>query len=239
MTGIPEPTTIEAVDPSGVRAGRVAGLASCVHRVLERAPFASALWLAVALVGIWTGTWQHPLHPAKLERWGDGLGQLWQGRWWTVFTDTVFVHGPVMYWAILLFIPASVGIYEWLVGTRRAFWLFWATDLGGSLFVTVGIVLPFYLSGAEAGSLLPFDYDVGMSGGGFGCAGAALCHLPPRWRWLAIGVVAAYLLVRLGTLLDFRADALHLVTFLGGLAVETFLVRRGREHGIAPVRARP
>ena len=235
MSGTPEPTAVDAIDPSGEPAGWLAGIGLWAYRILGRTPFATALWLAVALVGIWTGTWEHPLHPAKLERWGDGLGQLWQGRWWTVFTDTVFVHGPLMYWAILLFIPASVGAYEWLAGTRRAFWLFWATDLGGSLLVTLAIVLPFYLSGAEAGSLLPFDYDVGMSCGGFGCAGAALCHLPPRWGRLAIGMVAAYLLLRLATLIDFRADALHLVTFVVGLTVERLLARRVT----APVPGRP
>jgi hypothetical protein len=195
------------------------GMVASARHALARVPFATALWLAVAWVGIRTGTWAYELHPAKLERWGDGLGQLWQGRWWTVFTDIVFVHGPLMFWAILVFIPASVGVYEWLAGTRRALLVFWATDLGSSLFVAFGVVLPLYLSGAEAASLLPFDYDVGMSGGGSGCAGAALNHLPRRWRRPAIGAATVYLVVRLATLIDFRADALHLVAFVAGLAL--------------------
>jgi phosphatidylglycerol lysyltransferase len=203
--------------------------ATPVRRVLARVPFAVALWLAVALVGIGTGTWVHELHPARLERWGNGLGQLWQGHWWTLVTATVFVHGPAMYWAILLFIPASVGAYEWLAGTRRALFVFWATDLASPLFVAFGVALPLFLAGTEIGDMLRHANDVGMSGGGFGCNGALMHHLPRRWRRPAIGVAAAYLLVRLAKHTDVQADALHLVAFFGGFALDRLLGRDGGE----------
>jgi len=48
-------------------------------------------------------------------------------------------------------------------------------------------------------------------------------------------VAAAYLLLRLATLIDFRADALHLVTFVVGLTVERLLARRVT----APIPGRP
>src|SRR5690349_7161515 len=85
-----------------------------VH-VLTRVPFTATLWLAVALNGIVTGTWAHQLSSESLRKWGTALDQIWHGRWWTFVSDTVFVHRPSMYFGILIFIPVSVGVYEWLV----------------------------------------------------------------------------------------------------------------------------
>lgn len=226
-------------DQAGPRPDGARHLAAFLRRGLARVPFATALWLAVAAVGIWTGTWRHELHPAKLQRWGEGLEQLWNGRWWTLLTDTVFVHGPVMYWGILAFIPVSVGVYEWLAGSRRALVVFWLTDIAGSLAVALGIVLPLYLSGIVVADLLPFANDVGMSGGGFGCVGATMRHLPRRRRRPITMLITVYLLLHFATLLDFGADTLHLLTFGGGLVLGRWLGRDAADptDGEDPCRA--
>ena len=148
---------------------------------LGRVPFAASLWVLVALIGIANGTWAHKLPPATLALWGFGLDQLWRGRWWTLVTGAVFVHGLWMYWALLvLFVPLTVGAYEWLAGTRRVLIVYWTTDIGGALLVALVLILPLYLAGTELGRQLAYAHDVGMSGGGFGCLGAAVNRLPGR-----------------------------------------------------------
>jgi hypothetical protein len=175
----------------------------------------------VALTGLASGTWAHQLPAQVLHRWGTGLHQLLHGRVWTLLTGGAFSHGPFMYWALILaLIPLGVGVYEWIAGTRNALLVYWATDLGGSLAVAFGLILPLSLLGDAVGHELLHMRDVGMSGGGFGCIGALVHRLPPQKRRLAAGLGVAYLLARLATLTDVRADALHLLAFAGGFLLD-------------------
>ena len=56
-------------------------------------------------------------------------------------------------------------------GTRQACLLYWMTDVGGTLIVSLFLVLPLYLARTDLGMSLAFSGDVGMSGGGFGSLG--------------------------------------------------------------------
>ena len=208
------------------RKGLVRALGGLPH-LLAELPFTILLWLAVAGTGIATGIWAHPLAPALLERWGVGLEQLWRGRWWTLLTSTLLAHGPAMYWGLLLFIPASVGVYERLAGTRRALTVYGLTAVGGALIVAFGVVLPLHLAGIELAAQLPYANDVGMSGGGFGCLGAVLGRVPQAGRRPLIVAVLAYVAARMAVSPDVWADALHLVALFAGFGLDRWLSRLG------------
>jgi hypothetical protein len=167
-------------------------------------------------VGIATGTATSRIDPVLYERWGFALHDFWDGTWYALFTAMLLTNRPLMFWGILPFVGFSVGVYEWWAGPRRAVWLFWLTDLGGTLSVTLLIVLPLYWAGTSIGHALAFGDDVGMSGGGFGCLGGWMHRLPRRWKTSILSMTVAYLVVRLVVFTELYADLVHILTFVGG-----------------------
>lgn len=170
----------------------------------------------ISTAGFLTGTPTGTIDPGSLKRWGFSLHDLWQGTGYSLVTEVFFTSHPSMFWGILGLVIGSIGVYEWRAGTWQALRLYWLTDVGGSLLVTLGFVLPLYLAKTPLGLALAFDDDVGMSGGGFGCVGGWVHRLPQRWRkWVFVGVLI-YLVGHLIIVTDLFADILHIVTFFLG-----------------------
>ena len=187
-----------------------------VVRGLRRVPFTLVMLLGIGTVGVLSGSAANEVSPEVLSRCGFALRDLWQGTWYSLVTEVWFTHSAFMYWGILGFVVLSIGAYEWRAGTRRSLLLYWLTDIGGTLIVTLCFVLPLYLAKTDLGLTLAFSDDVGMSGGGFGSIGGSvhLLSLPLR-RWAFAGVLI-YLVMHLVIVTDLSSDILHIVTFLMG-----------------------
>ena len=181
-----------------------------------------AMLAGITAMGLATGTSTHHLDPVLRQRWGFAFADFWHGTWYTLLTAIFMTDRPLMFWGILPFTGCSVGVYEWLAGTRRVAWLYGLTDLGGNLGLALIMVLPLDSLGSATGYDLAHSHDVGMSGGGFGCLGGWISRLPDRWRHITLGLAAVYLLVRLLLFTQLSADLLHLLTFFGGYAYATW-----------------
>ena len=92
-------------------------------------------------------------------------------------------------------------------------WLFWLTDVAGTLGITLLMVLPLYLAGTAVGHDLAYSDDVGLSGGGFGCMGGWIHRLPRRWQTATLSVAVVYLVVRLVLFTELFSDLVHILTF--------------------------
>jgi hypothetical protein len=197
---------------------------------IQRLPFTLLLATSILLIGILTGTTSHHLAPALLERWGLAPQDIWQYRWYPLITRIFFVKEPIMLWVSLAFVGVSVGIYEWKVGTRKAFWVYCLLDVGGWLLTAVVLVLPLYLTGTDLGFKLVVKDDVGMSGGGFGTLGAWISLLPGPKRWWMLGGVLFCLLIHAIFFTLIFTDVLHLVTFVSGFWLSRMLSRHFPEN---------
>lgn len=198
-------------------------VASTVQKIVQKAlqkagrvPFTLIMLVGISAAGFLTGTPTGTIAPDALKRWGFALHDLWQGTWYSLVTEVFFTTHPSMFWGILGLLIGSIGLYEWRAGTWRSLRLYWLTDIGGSLLVTLGFVLPLYLAKAPLGLALAFDDGVGMSGGGFGCVGGWVHRLPQVWRRIVFTGVLIYLFGHLIIITDLFSDILHIVTFLLG-----------------------
>src|SRR4051812_11063227 len=96
--------------------------------------------LGITAFGVGTGSPLHALPSELMERWGFGRDDLWHGAPWAYFTSLVMVRGPVMFWGMILFAFATLGVYEWRRGTRAALAVFWLTELAGLVLQTLLVV---------------------------------------------------------------------------------------------------
>jgi len=119
---------------------------------------------------------------------------------------------------MVLFVAGSVGVYEWLAGTRRALLSFWAANAVTLLLTAAFVVFPMHLAGVPPSWDWAPSGDVGASFGGFGCLGAWMMGVPgTRRRTVLVGVVTAGLLAKFFLLPEIFGDAGHLVAFYVGV----------------------
>ncbi len=211
--------------PTQVLAGATVRVKSSVARI----PFTLAFALMIGSAGAVTGSWRGPLNAHVLSRWGFSLHDVWDGTWYSLVTSVFLCNRPVMFWGILIFLFVSVGAYEWRRSTSRAIAMYWLTDLAGALLVTFGVVLPLYMAGTTLGAQLAAADDVGMSGGGFGCLGALVHTLSPRWRARWAAFITLYLILRVIFIPQPFADAVHMVAFPGGYWLDRHFGRMATE----------
>lgn len=189
-----------------------------IPRFIRRTPFTLLFEVTIIVVAFWTGSAQGNLSDDLKRTWGFGPLYFWREHWHTLVTGAFFVRNTIMLLAMVLFIAGSVGVYEWLAGTRRALLTFWAANVVTLLLTAACVVFPMHLAGipprwdwAPAG-------DVGASFGGFGCLGAWMMGVSgARRRLILVAVVVAGLVVKFLLVPEIFGDAGHLVAFLVGV----------------------
>lgn len=196
--------------------------------LIRRLPFTLFMELAIIGVALAHGAVVGELSSVAQLHWGFGLHNLWEGRFYTLFTAPFFVRDLRMFLGILLFVGYSIGIYEWLAGTRRAMLLYWVTNVLGLLLAAGLAIAPLYWAGTLLGRELAFMSDVGPSAGGLGCIGGWVRRLPDRYRTLMFLAMMLYLVGKLAFLPEPFSDAAHLIAFpLGFVLVGWLRDRRG------------
>jgi hypothetical protein len=187
-------------------------------RSLRRTPFTLLFEIAIITVALWNGSAQGTLSEDLRRTWGFGPLTFWREHWHTLVTGAFFVRNTLMLLGMVFFVAGSVGVYEWLAGTRRALLCFWAANVVTLLLTAAFVVFPMHLAGipprwdwAPAG-------DVGASFGGFGCLGAWMMGVSgARRKAVLIAVVVAGLTAKFLLLPEIFGDAGHMVAFLVGV----------------------
>lgn len=198
---------------------------------LRRLPFTLLMELLIIIVAVTHGSiWGHLSQSATL-RWGVGLHNLWEGRFYTFITSTFFVRDLRMFAGMIFLIGYSVGIYEWLRGTKRAIMLYWSTNLLAPLLACLFVVLPLYLAGTAIGQELAFLSDMGASAGAAGCVGGSVSQAPHRYRKWLFGFILLFLVSKLLFFPEPFADTIHLIAFPIGFAIERRLWFTDSEAG--------
>ena len=168
----------------------------------------------------------------ELKRaWGFGPLTFWREHWHTLATNTFLVRNTIMLAAMVLFLAASVGVYETRSGTRRALLVFWAANVATLLLLAGLVVWPMRLAGVPPTWDWAPSGDVGASFGGFGCLGAWVIGLPSkRARLWVLGIVAAGNVVKYLIYPELFGDAGHVVALFVGVVLGSAL----RSEVVAP-----
>jgi len=178
------------------------------------------------LVALWNGSAWGSLSEELKRAWGFGPLTFWREHWHTLATNTFLVRNALMLVAMVLFVAASVGVYETLAGTRRAMLVFWAANVATLLLIAGLVVWPMRLAGIPPTWDWAPSGDVGASFGGFGCLGAWVIGLPSkRTKTAILTIVALANIVKYLLIPELFGDAGHLVALLVGVLIGRALGR--------------
>ena len=180
-------------------------------------PFTVLFEIAIVIVAVWNGSAWGSLSEELHRAWGFGPLTFWQEHWHTLATNTFLVRNALMLTGMVLFVAGSVGVYEWLRGTRRAMLVFWAANAITLLLMAGLVVWPMRLAGIPPRWDWAPTGDVGASFGGFGCLGAWVVGLrDSRTRNIILAVVSVGLLIKYVLLPELFGDAGHFVALVVG-----------------------
>jgi hypothetical protein len=138
---------------------------------------------------------------------------LWEGRWHTPISAPFFVRDVRQLLGIVLLVAYSIGVYEWVAGTRQALFLYWLANVAGLVLAALWVVWPLYLAGLPLARTAAFFSDVGPSAGGLACIAGWVRNLPVRYRRRLFLAILVYLIGKLLFLPELFADSAHLITF--------------------------
>lgn len=201
--------------------------------IVTRVPFTLVFLVLMVLANSMAGTLSGQLPAEALERWGLSHHSIRSGELTRLFTATFLSHNLGMFLRQIVFAAVIIGAYEWMMGTRRALAMFVCLDLLGTIAVLF-VVLPMLVT--ETGPVTTdtlFDFDVGMSAGGFGLIGALIAL--QKWRWILLAAVALSVAVKIWIAFDPIADSVHILCLVVGFAVQSF--QNGR-HGNSSIAKR-
>jgi hypothetical protein len=196
-------------------------------------PFTVLFEIAIVVVSFWNGSAWGTLSEELRRAWGFGPLTFWREHWHTLATNTFFVRNTLMLTGMVLFVGASVGVYEWIQGTRRALLVFWAANAVTLLLMAACVVWPMRLAGVPPRWDWAPAGDVGASFGGFGCLGAWIVGLPERRTRLTIlTVVSAGLLMKYVLVPELFGDAGHFVALVVGAIMGRWILARSKAAAI-------
>jgi hypothetical protein len=202
-------------------------------RVIKRLPFTLCTLFILLAVALWTNSYVQALTQAWISRLGFAPRDLWFLRWWRLILSAFVTGGGITFWLALAMVAFTSGFAEWLSGSLRAALVFWGVHLVTLVSEALIFTLPLHRLGFIQARGLFFSRDVGPSAGYMGSLGYVAAFLPRPWRWVALSVILAFLVVSLvipsggGTTpaIELTDDLAHLIAFpLGWLAA--YLVGR-------------
>jgi len=197
-----------------------------MSRSLLRLKFTPLFLIVLLVANGYFGSLTGVLDLPDLESWGVSLDSLQRGEWFRLITGTYLSHDGQMVLRQLAFAGVVLGWYEWHRSAVRTALMFLFLDITGTLFLMFGLVWGLADFGPPAFGQIEFQFDVGMSAGGFGLLGASLRRL--RLGWVLLGVGMALLLAKLIVYPDVIADLAHIVMLPFGFLIEHLVDRNTR-----------
>ncbi|HVO71937.1 MAG TPA: rhomboid family intramembrane serine protease [Aggregatilineaceae bacterium] len=195
-----------------------------VERILRRIPFTLATLIVIFLVALVTNPSFGTISDVWIQRLGYAPRDLFHLRLYRLVTSVLLIANARSYAQALLTIGLVGGACEWVTGTRLLAAVFWGATLIATIAESVLIAAPLYALGSSFGEKLYVTRDIGPSASYFGCTGLACALLSKPWRWIAAGLVMAFLLstfvlptpVNANTPVRFMAGIAHLIGFAVG-----------------------
>ena len=224
----------------GEKAGST-GVKPAIYRfgyLIKRLPFTLCMIIILLVVAWWTNSAMQALTHAWISRLGFAPRDLWFLRWERLILSAFVTSGGVTFWLAMAMVAFSSGIAEWMRGSLRAILVFWGVHLATLVSESLIFALPLHRLGFTQARGLFFSRDVGPSAGYMGSLGFITYLLPKPWRWVAGGVILAYLVVAVvipssaGTTpaIELTDDLAHLIAFpLGWLAASLLGRKRARD----------
>ncbi|MCX6048938.1 MAG: hypothetical protein NT075_27880 [Chloroflexi bacterium] len=190
-------------------------------KLIGKFAFTWVMLSAFLMAALGTQTHIQTLTPRWLERLGFAPHDLWFWRWERLFTSVLITTGGQLFAPVLGIFTFSIGVVEWLAGTKRAMATFWGVHLLTMLIESLLIILPLHRLGYPRGTALTLVRDVGPSAGYFGCLGFATQRLPARLGQFIHSFILGILLINWLTPAlqaeehdtKFFADLAHLIAF--------------------------
>lgn len=174
---------------------------------------------------LWSGTTRHDPVPTFLAHWGYDLDMLRAGRWYTLVTMTLFPTAHSDWLPMLTQTVLLVALAGWCAGPWWGVAAFWLPNLVGTALVSLGVIWPMDVAGVAFAHRWAMEPDSGASVGIYGALGFLLALLPRPLRWVAIGGVAAWILVAV-----VRERHVWNIEHCGGYVLGVSLVRWRRRH---------
>jgi hypothetical protein len=203
-------------------------------QVVSHLPFTLIMVMLLLLVAWGTNSYFQELTREWVTRLGFAPRDFWLLRWERLILSALVTSGGVTFWFALGMVAFTSGIAEWKTGTLRAALTFWGVHL--VTLVAEGLIfsLPMRQFGFEQAHTLFFSRNVGPSAGYMGCLGLITTFLPRPWRFVAFGVITAYLLIALflpsragvSSAIELADDLAHLIAYpLGWLSAFVFEIK--------------
>jgi len=163
-------------------------------RIARRIPFTLAMLVAILLAALATNPSFGRISEVWIQRLGYAPRDLFHLRLDRLVTSVLLITNARSYAQAFLTIGLVGGACEWVTGTRLIAAVFWGTTLIATIAESVLVAAPLYALGSSFGESLYVTRDIGASASYFGCTGLACALLPKPWRWVAAGLVLAFLL---------------------------------------------
>lgn len=171
----------------------------------RRAPFTTAVVVAMVALGLATGTlWSAVETREWFPQVSYGLPSLLDGRWWTFLIGPFFALNPLFYLPVAAGFALLVGPAEARLGTRRTA----AIAVGAQLAATLGaalVLLALRGTGWVWATQLAGRTDVGFSAGGLAVVAVVSATVRSPWRLRLRALLCVYVgvsILYIGTLAD-------------------------------------
>jgi hypothetical protein len=205
-----------------------------LEQVVRRLPFTLIMVILLLLVAWWTNSYFQELTRAWVNRLGFAPRDFWLLRWERLILSALVTSGGVSFWFALGMVASTSGAAEWKMGTLRTALTFWGVHLITLVIEGIIFSLPIRRLGFTQERALFFSRNVGPSAGYMACLGLITTFLPKPWRWVAFGLIMAYLVIALllpacagvTPAIELSDDLAHLIAYpLGWLSAYLFGIK--------------
>ncbi len=191
---------------------------------IAKHPFTTTLFLAIFVVGIFTGPALGREIPSSIQStWGTGPQKIFEGKWWTIFTMVFLCNDTFMLYGVILAGVPIMAMAESRLGIGVTVAVYWAIQV--VVWLLIAIIFRFLMvRGIGLGPEVYPMTDIGLSVGLFGVVGVLLVALnrspetARAWQTIALEAgVPLYLILKWVLMPEWLADTGHWIALTMGL----------------------